>query len=206
MGCNNRSPAPSLVVKASNWRRTLQSALAEERAIAIPDEFDRVFRTHYGLVFRTAYRITGNAADAEDVSQVVFLRLFRREESAQVLDNRVLQNEESYLRRAAINAALDVIRSRQGDRTVELPDLPSEPAHDDPRELRQALSRALAQLKPRPAEIFALRFLEGFSNPQIARMLGISQVLVAVIVHRTRQQLRKELRSYLSPGISGDRP
>ncbi len=193
-------------MKANNWRGTLQSALAEERAIAIPDEFDRVFRTHYGLVFRTAYRITGNAADAEDVSQIVFLRLFRRGESAQVLDNRVLQNEESYLRRAAINAALDVLRSRQGDRTVELPDLPSEPAHDDPRELRQALGRALAQLKPRPAEIFALRFLEGFSNPQIARTLGISQVLVAVIVHRTRQQLRKELRPYLSPRISGDRP
>jgi RNA polymerase sigma-70 factor (ECF subfamily) len=193
-------------VKESNWRRTLQSALAEERAIAIPDEFDRVFRTHYGLVFRTAYRITGNAADAEDVSQVVFLRLFRREHDAQRLRNQRVDNEESYLRRAAINAALDVIRSRMSDRTTELPDLPAEPAHDDPRELRQALARALAQLKPRPAEIFTLRFLEGFSNPQIARMLGISQVLVAVIVHRTRQQLRQALSAYLSPRISGDRP
>ena len=84
-----------------------------------------MFRAHHGLVFRTAYRITGNAADAEDVSQTVFLRLFRREHDA-------LENEESYLRRAAINAALDVIRSRQSDRTVELADLP-EPAHDDPR-------------------------------------------------------------------------
>jgi RNA polymerase sigma factor (sigma-70 family) len=59
------------------------------------------------------------------------------------------------------------------------------------------MARALAQLKPRSAEIFALRFLEGFGNPEIARMLGISQVLVAVIVHRTRQQLRKELGAYL---------
>ena len=180
------------MVKQSNWRRTLQSALAEELAIAIPSEFERVFRAHHGLVFRTAYRITGNAADAEDVSQIVFLRLFRRAAGADTLEN-----EESYLRRAAINAALDVMRSRQTDRTVELPDLPAEPAHDDPRELRQALGRAMAQLKPRPAEIFALRFLEGFSNPEIARMLGISQVLVAVIVHRTRQQLRKELGGYL---------
>jgi RNA polymerase sigma factor (sigma-70 family) len=63
--------------------------------------------------------------------------------------------------------------------------------------LRQALTRAMAQLKPRPAEIFALRFLEGLSNQQIAQTLGISQVLVAVIVHRTRLQLRKELGSYL---------
>jgi RNA polymerase sigma-70 factor (ECF subfamily) len=175
-------------VKEHNWRRTLQSALAEETAIVIPSEFDRVFRAHHALVFRVAYRITGNAADAEDVSQTVFLRLFRRGTSADALEN-----EESYLRRAAINAALDVIRARQSDRTVELVDMPAEPPHHDPRELRQALARALAQLKPRPAEIFALRFLEGFSNPQIARMLGISQVLVAVLVHRTRQQLRKEL-------------
>jgi len=185
-------------VKYGNWRRTLQSALIEERAIAIPSEFDRVFRAHHGLVFRTAYRITGNAADAEDVSQTVFMRLFRRESRGDVLEKPALENEESYLRRAAINAALDVIRSRQSDRTVELTDLPPAPGRDDARELRQALTRALAQLKPRPAEIFALRFLEGFSNPEIARMLGISQMLVAVIVHRTRQQLRKELGAYLS--------
>jgi RNA polymerase sigma-70 factor (ECF subfamily) len=178
-------------VKESNWRRTLQSALAEERIIAIPNEFDRVFRAYHGLVFRTAYRITGNAADAEDVSQTVFLRLYRRGDHGEALEN-----EESYLRRAAINAALDVIRARQADREVELTDLPAEPAQNDPRELRQALGRALAQLKPRSAEIFAMRFLEGFSNPQIARMLGISQVLVAVLVHRTRQQLRKELGTY----------
>jgi len=166
--------------------------LAEEPAIAIPDELDRAFRAHHGLVFRTAYRITGNSADAEDVLQTVFLRLLRRTEDADAMEN-----EESYLRRAAINAALDVLRSRQSDRTVELTELPAEGIHDDPRELREALGRALGQLKPRPAEIFALRFLEGFSNPQIARMLGISQVLVAVIVHRTRQQLRKELGAYL---------
>jgi RNA polymerase sigma-70 factor (ECF subfamily) len=175
----------------SNGRRTLQSALAEESAIVIPDEFDRVFRAHHALVFRTAYRITGNAADAEDVSQTVFLRLFRREAGADALEN-----EESYLRRAAINAALDVIRSRQSDRTVELTDMP-ESSHRDSRELRQALGRAMAQLKPRWAEIFVLRFIEGFSNPEVARMLGISQVFVAVIVHRSRQQLRKELGAYL---------
>jgi RNA polymerase sigma-70 factor (ECF subfamily) len=113
-----------------------------------------------------------------------------------------MENPESYLRRAAINAALDVIRSRQADQTVPLPDEPSglmqtEPTQTDVCSLRQALTRAMAQLKPRPAEIFALRFLEGLSNHQIAQMLDISQVLVAVIVHRTRLQLRKELRPYL---------
>jgi RNA polymerase sigma-70 factor (ECF subfamily) len=143
-------------------------------------------------VFRTAYRITGNAADAEDVLQTVFLRLARRTSDTEALDN-----QESYLRRAAINAALDVIRSRQAERAVELTtDLPG---HDTP-DLRRALAAALAQLPARSAEVFTLRFLEGFTNSEIAKMMGISQVLVAVIVHRTRRQLRKELG-----GDSGDR-
>jgi RNA polymerase sigma-70 factor (ECF subfamily) len=183
-------------MKAQYRRRTLLSVL-EEPAIAIPDELEQSFRAHHGLVFRTAYRITGNAGDAEDVLQTVFLRLLRRAPNSDRLDN-----TEGYLRRAAINAALDVIRSRQADQAVPLPEdasglMPTTPAHADTAGLRQALTRAMAHLKPRPAEIFALRFIEGLSNRQIAETLGISQVLVAVIVHRTRQQLRKQLRPYL---------
>jgi RNA polymerase sigma-70 factor, ECF subfamily len=164
----------------------------EEGAIAIPHELDRAFRAHHGLVFRTAYRITGNAADAEDVLQTVFLRLLRRSEG-----DEALENTESYLRRAAINAALDVVRSRKTDRTVELVDIPGRGSGGEIHELRQGLARAMSKLTPRSAQIFALRFLEGFGNAEIAQMLGLSQVLVAVIVHRTRQQLRKELGAYL---------
>jgi RNA polymerase sigma-70 factor, ECF subfamily len=151
------------------------------------------------LVFRTAYRITGNAADAEDVLQTVFLRLFRRAGDGQARDP--VANDESYLRRAAVNAALDVIRSRQANRTLELVDLPGGRSHGDGTELRQALARAMGELQPRWAEIFALRFLEGYNNRDIARMLGISQVSVAVIIYRTRQQLRRELSSFLGERI-----
>jgi RNA polymerase sigma-70 factor, ECF subfamily len=186
-------------MKLKHGRRTLHSVLSvlEEPAIAIPDELEQTFRAHYRLVFRTAYRITGNAGDAEDVLQTVFLRLLGRSGKADPMEN-----PESYLRRAAINAALDVIRSRQSEQTVPLPEepsglMPTMPAQADVSGLRQALTRALAQLKPRSAEIFTLRFLEGFSNQEIAQTLGISQVLVAVIVHRTRQQLRSELRPHL---------
>jgi RNA polymerase sigma-70 factor, ECF subfamily len=175
-----------------NLQVAIQSEIREEPPIAIPTELELTFREHHGLVFRTAYRITGNAADAEDVLQTVFLRMVRRASDAEAMDN-----QESYLRRAAINAALDVIRSRQAERTVELTiDLPGR----NTPELRRALASALAQLPARSAEVFTLRFLEGITNSEIAKMLGISQVLVAVIVHRTRQQLRKELESY-----SGDR-
>jgi RNA polymerase sigma-70 factor (ECF subfamily) len=130
------------------------------------------------------------------VLQTVFLRLLRRGRNAEPIEN-----AESYLRRAAINAALDMIRSRRADRTVPLPEdssglMLTEPARADVSGLRLALSRAVAELKPRPAEIFVLRFIEGLSNRKIAQILGISQVQVAVTVHRTRQQLRKELRPY----------
>jgi len=166
--------------------------MIEEPAIALPDELDRAFRAHHGLVFRTAYRITGNAADAEDVLQTVFLRMLHRSTSSEKL-----QSEEGYLRRAAINAALDILRSRQSDRTVELIDLPGGKAPNETADLRRALVQAIGKLESRSAEIFSLRFLEGFTNPQIAAILGISQVLVAVIVHRTRRQLRKELGAHL---------
>jgi len=108
-----------------------------------------------------------------------------------------MEDPESYLRRAAINAALDVIRARHSDLTVPLPEDVPDVLQREIGGLRQALALAVARLQPRPAEIFALRFLEGLSNQQIAKMLGISQVLVAVIVHRTRRQLRNELRPYL---------
>lgn len=166
--------------------------MLEEPRIAIPTELERTFRLHHRLVFRTAYRITGNAADAEDVLQTVFLRLLRR-----TAESDAMENEESYLRRAAINASLDVIRSRQSNPTVELVDVPGDRAEGEVAELRHELGRALSKLQPRSAEIFALRFIEGMSNLEIARMLGISQVSVAVTVFRTRQQLRKELAKYL---------
>jgi len=144
------------------------------------------------MVFRTAYRITGNAADAEDVLQTVFLRLLRR-----TPESAAMKNQESYLRRAAINASLDVIRSRQANPMAELAEAPGDRAESEVTELRQVLSRALSKLQPRSAEIFALRFLEGMNNLEIARTLGISQVLVAVTIFRTRRQLRKELARYL---------
>jgi RNA polymerase sigma-70 factor (ECF subfamily) len=151
-------------------------------------ELDAVFEAHHGLVFRTAYRITGNAADAEDVLQTVFLRLLRREKSSGVLEN-----PESYLRRAAINVALDTIRSGRSRAGVRLDDVPGLEAPQEPRELRAALIRALAALSPREAEVFALRLFEDLSNKEIANALSISQVHVAVILHRARTQIRGEL-------------
>jgi RNA polymerase sigma-70 factor, ECF subfamily len=167
----------------------LQLAKDEGAAVKTPAQFSRLFDDYHGLVFRTAYRLTGNAADAEDVLQTIFLRLVRRSDASVI-------NEESYFRRAAVNASLDLIRARKSDLTVPLRD--SSPAKmPDPREMQDCLRRAFTTLTPRAAEIFALRHIEGLSNAQIADMLGISQMLVAVTLHRARRQLQKEIGSYL---------
>lgn len=171
-------------------RGTLQ--LAREVTVSTQGpEFSRVFEQYHGLVFRTAYRITGNAADAEDVLQTIFMRLLRRESWASVVEK-----PESYLRRAAVNASVDLLRTRQTEQSVPLSDLPGSAAGSS-SELKDCLRRALARLTPRSAEIFALRYFEEYTNPQIAQALNMSQVLVAVTLHRTRRQLQKEIRSYM---------
>ncbi len=155
----------------------------------IPGEIETLFEAHHGLVFRTAYRITGNAADAEDVLQTVFLRLMRRDRGA------ALQQQESYLRRAAVNVSLDVVRAGQNAKSVPIDAVPlAARTTSDSSNLNHELRRALATLQPREAEIFALRFFEERTNQEIAALLGISQVHVAVILHRTRRQLQKEIR------------
>jgi len=173
-----------------NGRLTLLAALTVEPKLSLSGELARAFEAHHELVFRTAYRVTGNAADAEDVLQTIFLRLLGRQERDAV------ENEASYLRRAAVNASLDLIRARREDHAAEYGDIGSGARDPDAGELRAALRRALGRLNPKSAEIFTLRFLEGFSNQEIARLLGISRVLVAVTVHRARRQLQHELRDY----------
>ena len=149
----------------------------------------RMYREHHSMVFRTAYRITGNAADAEDVLQTVFLRIAGRDESAVAIEF-----PENYLRRAAMHAALDLVRARRSGADVDLDRLPASGSRPDEGDLRDTLRRAVAGLPARAAEIFTLRFFEGLSNPEIARALGVSSITVAVSLHRSRRILQKQLR------------
>lgn len=165
-----------------------------------PAELERLFAEHAQRVYRAAFRVTGNGADAEDVLQTVFLRLARRE-----ADVELGPSASSYLYRAALNAALDVVRARVRAATEPLDD--AGPWAVDPaagperrragRELGGVLRRALSTLSPRLAEMFVLRYLEGLDNREIARLLGTSQGVVAVQLHRARRRLRRELEAHL---------
>ncbi len=167
-------------------------------------ELERVFREHHGRVFRAAYRVTGNASDAEDVMQTIFLRLARQGPLSMSV-----ANMESYLHRAAVNAALDLVRARRDSQKVALEDvapvLPEDSRFEPDRrqstqELGMLLRRAIARLAPRAAEMFALRYFEGYDNPEIARMFATTAANVAVMLHRTRGQLQDAMRSYMETG------
>jgi len=166
---------------------------------AQPD-LERIFLSNKDMVFRAAYRITGSATDAEDVLQTVFLRLVRQQ------DFSAIANVPGYLHRSAVNAALDLLRSRKDARTVSLDDDPQESlavSMDTAArvtELRDWLRQALARLNPRWAEMFVLRFVEDFSNREIAGLMKTSSAVVAVILHRTRAQLKKDFKSIKARG------
>ena len=176
----------------------MQPAAVNETALPESFGLESAFLEHQRRVFRAAFRITGNAQDAEDVLQTVFLRLARQGEGTLAV-----ANPSSYLYRAAINAALDLLRARR-----EHPSVPLEEAQGslegsgwrpdqvhEAAELRAWLRRAIAALPPRAAEVFALRHLEGLENKEIARALGMSRVAVAVTLHRARHRLQREFRA-----------
>ena len=164
-------------------------------------ELELLFQAHHGRVFRTAQRITGSVADAEDVLQTVFLRLVKGQQ-----DYDWSQNPEAYLSRAAINASLDLLRSRTRSKAVSLEDadvnsipgsfLTPEALHAD-RELQTLVRQAVSRLGKTAGEMFVLRYYEGLDNKEIAGLLKTSPLVVGVVLHRARTRLRKEIGHYL---------
>jgi RNA polymerase sigma-70 factor (ECF subfamily) len=158
----------------------------------LAQEFENLFQAHHEFVFRTAYSVIGNAPDAEDVLQTIFLRIARRE-----FPPALRENPKGYLYRAAVNASLNSIRSRRH----QIPALYTEsfampvPAIEPgvPEELRKQLSVAMTKLRPRAVEILVLHYEHNYSDAEIAKMLGTSRGTVAVSLFRSRARLKKLL-------------
>jgi RNA polymerase sigma-70 factor (ECF subfamily) len=179
----------------------VQQALDPSKTAQPAPELAQIFRENHKRIMSAAYRVTGNAQDAEDVLQTIFMRLVRREGGSPLSDS-----PGNYLHRAAINAALDLVRSRRSARSTPLEDLEPVLAGDDRAapdrvqqsgEIKDEIRKALAKMSPKAAETFVLRYFEGYGNHEIARMLGTSRSTINVILHRTRQKLREEIASYV---------
>ncbi|HMV46656.1 MAG TPA: sigma-70 family RNA polymerase sigma factor [Blastocatellia bacterium] len=166
-------------------------------------DVESLFREHHDRVFRAAYRITGSVVDAEDVLQTVFLRLSRRAEI------NLEPNPASYLHRAALNASLDLIRQRGRSELIPIDDVApvlSGSAALDPetqragREMRARIRQAISKLGEKSAEMFVLKYFEGYGNNEIAELMGTSAMVVGVLLHRARTRVKKEIGDLLEGG------
>lgn len=168
---------------------------ATSAALPLTEGLSQLFGEHHGRVLRAAYRITGSMADAEDVTQAVFLHL--------AADRHEVAKPASYLYRAAINGSLDLLRRRKAAASEPLEIVAgtasagprsSPEAETTRRELGDRLRLAIGELSPRTAEMFTLRYLEEMNNREIAALMDTSQAVVAVTLHHARSRLKKRLR------------
>jgi RNA polymerase sigma-70 factor (ECF subfamily) len=146
-----------------------------------------LYAQHYEAVFRAALRVTGRAADAEDVLQTVFLRVLAQGEDAEAA-----RRPGPYFRRAAVNASVDLLR-RRAVRGETVYDEAAAVGVEPPGLLKEQLRRAVATLPNDDATLFLLRFVEGLSNEELADLFGLEKNNIAVRLHRIRVRLQAEM-------------
>ena len=150
--------------------------------------FAGLYERHFEAVFRTALRVTGRPADAEDVLQTVFVRLLSGNEH-----DEAARRPAAYFRRAAVNAAVDLLRRRTVRAEMPYDDTAPHAAVESAMLLKEQLRRAIAALDSEDATLFVLRFVEGLSNQELADMFQLEKNNVAVRLHRIRLRLQAEM-------------
>ena len=164
--------------------------------------WESIVQDHSARVYRLAYRLTGNQYDAEDLTQDVFVRVFRS------LNGYTPGTFEGWLHRITTNLFLDQVRRKQRIRMDSMGDSDAQYAargelHDPERgydhaNLDHDIQRALGSLAPEYRAAVVLCDIEGLSYEEIAVTLGIKLGTVRSRIHRARSQLRT-LLAHRSP-------
>jgi RNA polymerase sigma-70 factor (ECF subfamily) len=165
-------------------------ALVAPRTAETPQQrLERLYSACRDDVYAYLASMLGDRGVAEEVTALAFERAFRK----RGLFNARRGSERAWLFGIARNAALDEIRRRSRS-TALSGELPADGPDGDEAEgaLRRATVRAaLATLTPRERELVALKFYAGLSNPDIARVLKLSESNAGTLLHRTITKLRK---------------
>ena len=170
--------------------------LAQASAAGDEVAFETIYRTHFRRVYSLCLRMLGNPTDAEDVTQDVFIQLYRKIGSFQG-DSAL----STWLYRMTVNTVLMYLRHKQRkhkEQAVEDESLQSlaevdQFKHRDEVSLtdRIALERAIAQLPAGYRSVLVLHDIEGYEHEEIGQMLGISVGTSKSQLHKARLKLRK---------------
>jgi RNA polymerase sigma factor (sigma-70 family) len=193
-----RKASPGTVAAPAGTAMPGEAVVPDETAAPdwTPPSWDDLVRQHSARVYRLAYRLTGNMHDAEDLTQEVFVRVFRS------LPSYTPGTFEGWLHRITTNLFLDMARRRQrirfeglGDQAVGLlRDGEPTPAQAfDARHLDTDVQQALEALAPEYRAAVVLCDIEGLSYEEIAATLGVKLGTVRSRIHRGRAQLRTAL-------------
>ena len=150
---------------------------------------------HGDAVYRLALCRLQNTADAQDVYQDTFLRLFQQPEAPGWEEERL----KAWLLRTAMNRCADIGRRRRVRSAIPLQELPEIAGRDSYGYID--LLDAVNRLPEKQRTIFHLRYAEGYKTQQISRLLGIPDSTVRVNLNRARLTLRKELETDAVSGI-----
>jgi len=176
------------------------SDLELAQASAAGDEvaFEKIYRAHFRKVYSLCLRMLGNPTDAEDVSQDVFVQLYRKIGGFQG-DSAL----STWLYRLTVNTVLMHLRHKQRKQKEEptedeslqgLADLSRLDRRDEVSLIdRITLERAIAQLPSGYRHVLVLHDIEGYEHEEIGRMLGISAGTSKSQLHKARLKLRKVL-------------
>ncbi len=165
----------------------------------MPD-WEEILRRDGPAVWRTAYRLLGHSADADECFQEAFLA------ALEVSRRGPVRRWRGLLQRLAAARAVDRLRERyrrgpprpvNDTNAVGSPMPPPSRAAED-AELAEQLRAALARLPAQQAEVFCLHCLEGWSYQDVAAQLGVTVNAVGVLLQRARQQLRGLLADALN--------
>jgi len=162
-------------------------------------DWDELVRREGPAVWRTIYRLVQNQADADECLQETFVA------AVKLSNYQAVGNWQALLKRLAIARAVDCVRQRLRrtrredaiDVAMIAATVPDPHEQAETAELATALRWALAQIPARSAEVFCLHELEGWSYQEIGDQLSLSSNAIGVLLHRTRQKLRKLLSNSL---------
>jgi len=146
--------------------------------------FEAFYRTTAGKIWSYIYRMTGDAAAADDLLQKTFFRFLRS--NPEIADEDHLRR---YIYRTATNLVFDHFREAKRDRALAAAEMPQSDFRADRGELRHDMMRVFSELKPQERALLWLAHVEGSSHEEVAEALGVKAKSVKVMLFRARKRL-----------------